>query len=368
MLTRSPALRDFTRKALLAVLGAVAGAALLTAGIYALLGERPWREVESPYLVAKEADWRANPETNAVFIGSSVTFRQIDPVVFDAELAGSIRSYNLGNEGFYPMRSISYLEYLIVNAPPELKLVVAELFRLDEVQVNYKSLETMRIMGYRAYLDTVHTIAVSAFPRRYKLWLLQQYSRALAFKALGFGMVSYLTQQRELRPLDMERLALAPQGFLAKDHELAVTAVARNAENLRAVRASLEGRPHLVEGRRALHRNKYLRTWPSTPSPYTRRLHSLIEAADARGVHLVFLLPPLLTDRDVYFAYPAFLSLPEHNRLDLSDPDRYPELYNYDMLYDLEHLNSKGAAIYSQQLGLAYAGLIAGPESKPFGF
>ena len=113
------------------VLALVAFCLLATAVIYTAVGERPLVEVEAPSMIAREQIVRDDDSFNTVFVGSSIMFRQVNPDEFDADpaLNGRLRSYNLGNPGLYPMRSISYLEHLVDNPPDGVEYILCELFR-----------------------------------------------------------------------------------------------------------------------------------------------------------------------------------------------------------------------------------------------
>jgi hypothetical protein len=357
-------LRKFLQLIAIAAIIVLVAAALLTAGIYASLGEPDFSRVESPFLVAKDRDFRADSSLNTAFLGSSVTFRQINPAIFDAELSEGhqVRSYNLGNDGLLAPRSIDYLAYLLRTAPPNLETIFVELYRLDEILTNYDSPEIMHATGYRENVEIFQTVLAANFPKRYKLWLFGQYARSLVFKALGFRLVSYYSTERQLKPWHIERLAVAERGFYAKDIELAQSSQAENVATLESVRATLYGHPEQIEPRRQLHVNKYQQKWTVNPNPFTDRLLALIEQAKKKGIHLVFVFPPLADSRGINFAYPVWLALPPTNRIDLSDPQRYPELYEYSNLFDLEHVNSTGAQWFTRYLAVAYRSQLKAAE------
>ncbi len=350
------ALTRFLQTTGTAVVATLAGAALVTAGVYAIVGEPDINRVESPFLIAKDRVFRADPTFNTVFVGSSVTFRQIDPEIFDAELADfhRVHSYNLGNDGLYAPRSIDFLEYLLSTAPPNLDTVFVELFRLDEIKANYDAPEIMYATGYREYVEILQTILAANFPARYKFWLLAQYTRSFAYKAFGFGLVNYYSIERQLKSQHKERLAVAGRGFYAKDVELLRSRNPENVAVLKSVRATLHGHPEQVEARRQMHLDKYRQQWAIALNPFTGRLFGLIDEAERQGIRLVFVLPPLLDLRGISFAYPVWLALPPNHRLDLSDPQRFPELYDYNHLFDLEHVNSVGSRWFTRYLAEAY--------------
>jgi hypothetical protein len=344
-------IKTFITKSALAALAFVVLCVIASSAIYAVLGERSIADAESPFLVTKEEIARQDGDFDTVFVGSSITFRQINPAEFDdATGRPGFRSYNLGIPGLYPMRSISYLEHLVNNPPPNLKFVLCELFRLDTVTYNYKAPEIMRLMDWGSFYEILQTIAAANFPRNYKLNLAGQYLRAFAFKSMGFGMLDYMRMEREIRPRDQERLDSSTRGFLAKDVEIETSKEQENIDHLRETGAVLEQNPGLLPPRTQLHRDKYNRAWQLDRSPYVDKLGELITQAESKGIRLIFVLPPLMTQRGMYFAYPAFLQIPEHNRIDLSDPDRFPELYQIENVFDTEHVNSQGSVYLSRYL------------------
>jgi len=352
-------LKLFVRQTMLTAIGFLALSLLVTTVIYSVLGDRPLADVESGLLTEKERIVRADSSINTIFVGSSITFRQINPEVFDTSASDSNKyySYNLGNPGLYPMRSISYLEHLIDNPPPNVKYIVSELFRLDTVAVNYKSPEIMRITGFGPFIDDLQTIGTANFPLDYKLYLATQYLRALAFKAFGFGMKTYLQYHRTPRARDLERIEKSLRGFYPKDTEIQLTSEAEMVQKLVNVRLELEERPQLLEQRRTLHIDKYARQWLPQDNPFVEKLVSLIRKADAKGIKLVYFLPPLQTVRGLHFAYPIYQALPVESRIDLSDPRKFPELYQTENVFDLEHVNNNGAVFLSRYLADEFASL-----------
>ncbi|MDC1161878.1 hypothetical protein OAT18_00395 [Tenacibaculum sp.] len=48
------------------------------------------------------------------------------------------------------------------------------------------------------------------------------------------------------------------------------------------------------------------------------------------------------------------LQIPEENFIDMSNPLNYDLLYSYENSFDIGHLNSKGAMLYSKMLGIEF--------------
>ena len=160
-------LKYFIRLAALTVVGFTIASISATKVIYTVLGERPIEAIESPVMMAKEAAARANPLVNHLFVGSSATWRQIDPRAFDSSVGAGVDSYsfNLGNDGLYPMRSVSYLEHLIETLPDRINVIFFELYALDALSFNYNSPELMRITNLGNFLGIAETLVKANFPK-----------------------------------------------------------------------------------------------------------------------------------------------------------------------------------------------------------
>ncbi|MEJ2139143.1 MAG: hypothetical protein P8Y61_06810 [Gammaproteobacteria bacterium] len=353
-------LNYFIRLTALTIVGFMIASITTTKVIYMALGERPIEAIESPIMMAKETAARANPSINHLFVGSSATWRQIDPLAFDSSVAAGIGSYsfNLGNDGLYPMRSVSYLEHLIETLPDRIEVIFFELYALDGLSFNYNSPELMRITNLGNFVDVAETILKANFPHRAKLHLLFEYLRSFLSKSMGFGLVSYQQFERDLPLMHAERLSRTPRGFYAKDVELGETTFYDNRAKLMEVGSVIQKQPELLQNRRAAHIEKYKRAWNLDPNPFANKLQQLLGRAQARGIRLIYFVPPLLTPAGISFAYPTFLLMPEGSRLDLSDPAKLPEVYEADNVFDLEHVNSHGAAFLSRYFAEEYSRLL----------
>jgi hypothetical protein len=91
-------------------------------------------------------------------------------------------------------------------------------------------------------------------------------------------------------------------------------------------------------------------------STYATLLKQYIQKAEKKGIRLIYFMPPLIEDPSILFS--IFYTLPEENRIDLSDPKKYPELYLSKNLFDRGHYNEKGAALFSRELALQTKALL----------
>jgi len=80
-------------------------------------------------------------------------------------------------------------------------------------------------------------------------------------------------------------------------------------------------------------------------------LREQIKRANARDVKIIYVLTPIEYGFEtVSNMLASFYALPEENRIDLSNPTQYPELYLLKNRWDDGHFNHEGAKIYTQKL------------------
>ena len=81
-------------------------------------------------------------------------------------------------------------------------------------------------------------------------------------------------------------------------------------------------------------------------------LEHLMVLGDEQGVNVHFILPPLWVDQGEDLVA-LFRSLPMERRFDLCDPKRFPEFYLPENMFDMGHLNTKGAEVFSLRVAAA---------------
>ncbi len=82
----------------------------------------------------------------------------------------------------------------------------------------------------------------------------------------------------------------------------------------------------------------------------TQELNNLIEYGEKNSVRVVYLLLPKSAEINYEVAYPTFLNLPEKNRINLADPEKYGDFYKLEYSFDRAHLNKKGANLLTKAI------------------
>lgn len=307
----------------------------------------PWGH---PQLRAKLDHWRRhNNEIDTLFLGSSWTYRQISPRVFDRETAGATRSFNLAADGvFYPQLPL-LLEHLDAEGARP-KLWIVELSRM--VSAVDPDLGSTREEKY--WLSP----AASASMIRA---LFERPDKSLPQKGLQASLLALQLAERTFhvglgadageyfRHPDAGSAWLGPAGDGYYPVELQVEqekgepfanaflrdpAAAKRLDDLKR------------ESQQVFEKEKGQRA----SSEYLRELSRVIAIAEKRQARLVFVVPPRLGRRYELILPVARALPPEKVVLELADPRLHPELYELEMTIDHTHLNRQGAELYSAEL------------------
>ncbi len=84
---------------------------------------------------------------------------------------------------------------------------------------------------------------------------------------------------------------------------------------------------------------------------YLNKLLTLKTLAESKGVKLIYFIPPLLRNPEVYEELGVLYEhLPADSKIEMSNAHRFPDLYRHFNCYDAGHLNRYGSEIISRLL------------------
>lgn len=296
-------------------------------------------------------------EYNALFIGSSHIYRQINPRVFDKQLDASlaINSFNLGYQATANPESHYLYEQLLQDERVDLsglKLVV-----MDLVPAEWLNLNNARSVRGKYFMNvpywwrgTTQVLTTDRSDLEKRADVASHYSIALFEKEFNVGMYDEIREYYEkdkdsLQRKDLAMLGGQRNGFLALDND-------RGYAGRR--RAFLECEEYLVPMSAANTEYYYECTVEeehdqgSGSSALLREANRLIALSKERGIHLVFVMMPRTPYRETF---PIAEALPPAHVVNLTDPREYPEFYDLQYVFDRGHLNQKGARLLSERLG-----------------
>lgn len=314
-----------------------------------------WRATQPPRLMgvlsAKLEYLRANADRyDALFLGSSLTYRSVDPVRFDqamTRLGCRVSSFNLGVPSLDSVEAAWLAQQLssrgswrqvLIEILPETHVQFGNLanprtryfstlsalpLRLREIGASPRSGATRLRDGAAALVAVAYDLSGVG---RLAAWLPTAPPASDELGALNFSRAGYV-------PLDLETdAAFAAR---AEYHALHHDGFARRLEVLRSLpRASAS-----VSGRR----------W--------RTIARAIDQARALSDRVVVVIPPhpsVALVREAWSLQAAWTQhFPTVPLVDLNDPVELPRLLSADLWFDNAHVNDAGAAVVTE--GLAEA-------------
>ena len=307
---------------------------------------------------SERADWlrEQGGAFDTVFVGSSRTFHQLVPAVFDremAELGVPVRSFNLGTPGMKPPEDAYVIGRALRGREAPLRFLVVECNPLH-LDIQPEERGTTRAVYW-------HDV-----PRVWALWQRIWARPALAPDAnLGPAVVAgnlvefaghvgpwLWNAARVGRGAEILERALAARG--REPSEKSVVGPLGDGFFPREYREPFHGE----------ELESYQRALAAALDEEDSRIHygdvasqaeiaRKVALAERLGARLVLVAPPILG--------PVFAPLPESGALflDFSDPRRLPELFVPEHRNDGGHLNAAGSVLYTRLLARRLAAAVA---------
>jgi hypothetical protein len=287
---------------------------------------------------------------DAVFIGSSRIYRQLEPDTFDATFAAAgqpMRSFNLGVPDMRMLEVLFLTRWLLERRPEQLALLVVDA-ESDPLFIREENLGTARIVRWH---DRRNFAAIVGEVRR------TAPTRAAAIDRAARHLEPFVLHVTRLgHGLDRIRMLIAPpppeappeqRGFFAGDEEMETTP----SEAQRTELELFSGRLHGDLGRyyRDVERLARSRRSGSLTDPFELELFAELERLAVRaGVEVVFLIDPRPeeTPNLVWAADQGVV----RTLLRFDDPRRYPELYDPALRFDRHHVSKAGARLYTAEV------------------
>lgn len=292
---------------------------------------------------------------NAVVIGSSHVYRQLNPAVIDsiARTKGrELRTFNLGSPAAGNLENFPTAEAIIAAARPSdgLQLMIVELLGLPSVSDH----ELIARRNYNWSFSELQFFARTTLQERTR-WS-QKLDNLWSGWALFCARALHLNHHELLNRVHP---LLAPRPSHGPEPAPWLDADRRGWYSFEA-QLRTEESPHLKQRRDRFSANgsKRLREKIDNRKQRLKRPHqahnpvvldrmlAMIQTASSKGIHCVFVtLPPSFAE-----APQSALSDEKWGRhfFHCADFQRYPEFYTTDMMFDEGHLNGWGAQRMSE--------------------
>lgn len=288
---------------------------------------------------------------NTLFFGSSQTKNHIIPPRFDSLAGSGIRSYNMG---------------IVALTNPELYYLSGKMIREDSLRLRFAFIELHELTSFNEekqgmvrfhywmnasnYFSSIRSVMNEGFPQE-KLEEIKKFT--LHFLRYFFNIdvtYNYLVQREK------KVFAYKPVG-----REGFVEAAKMKEEDKKEYREKIFSMKSQLE--------QFYVNEPVLPEPNkeeVRKIFNLISQFEQQGTYLIFILNPRQDAENQLERLALFHSIPAKHRIDLSDPFIYPEFYTLEYSANLNHMNHKGAEIFTDRLAEKFLELVAGnPDRQP---
>lgn len=285
-------------------------------------------------------------EFNTLFVGTSRIYRQVDPFLFDSLTGGNTKSYNAAHANLRPYRSYDYIDYLEIDE--NCKNVFIELIPPSRIGGNYDANPELYSINYHKYFGILDFCINSNYPVQFKGYYALRYTQTFFYKYLGFGLKKYLNliitgEKAELEPLFYS--LDETHGYLPFNKELAL----QENENLEHRRSNFT--KNIQENLKASIRQSQdieLKEKPTMDS-YIEDVLALEQKLTKKGINVFYLITPRRKPWDIAYINTIKYYL-KGTIIDLCSPDKFPEFYEEQYSFDANHLNHKGAKIFTKRV------------------
>ncbi|GEO11246.1 hypothetical protein [Segetibacter aerophilus] len=313
----------------------------LYSAIYTRLLPYSWGSNE---LLDKREFLRRNAaKYNSLFIGSSKTHNQIHPQIFDEKARENgldIRSYNCGVGGLTPLESLHIYENLLLHDSLSFKYVFIELDWIATIKVeNLNSVRSFYWLTPRNYNFSISSILNSTVPIMRSAWGLFHYSLNYGENLMNIGKVheyfkykNFVANQKFL-PSDSN---IMYNGYIPMSHKMNSTEYSLYSEVVGSARLAVRNYPDLVD--------------QHLSQPYLDRLQHIISISKQRGIITFFIVPLQWKYYQYEQLIPIINKIKGARTICLFDIDRYANIYQVDNFADPNHLNEKGAKLYTEEI------------------
>lgn len=305
----------------------------------------------NPIYIEKFKNLRAvEDEVSAIFFGSSHTFRQLSPVVFDESFGGGMQSYNMGAPGAFGLEVNYIVKHFMEDRrrlPSNLKWLIVELQLPKPInEENLHSPKTKYFIDSKRYRIGVDF---------YKAYF--QYEEASeAISNLRASFLENILNIGLLRTQLFSLLQLHAGNSYSGEHNdgfVALDTIANTKSGMQRRIDFLENQETYVDSfRPGKVNNVHLENGNASRigQEYLVAHEKLIQIAQDIDINIVFVILPAGFKHDLDANYALYDQLPEANIVDVGSFARYPDFYDPDLYFDRGHLNKKGAEMLSEAL------------------
>lgn len=300
-------------------------------------------------------DFAIAEKCDLLLVGSSRVYRHFDSMLLQSELSNKYSVFNLGVPGQWPPREHAFLKRVLSDASPS--ILIVELNTPHSLAGNIRSAAVLRSLSPRSSVNAIMTELETSASFSEKVKYITSYAAAMLYKYMGFGLMrieffQYSSKDQAIASRDVEA---SEAGFLSLDREVEINPSLKMGSGIL---------PKNQQQRSKVNVDKYSLRISEGPSTLLATCNSFIVRAKETNCILIFVLSPRMGRRDVDIVHPVFERLPDSNKIDMSDPRKYPEFYDTQYSFDDGHMNQQGAQLFTRAFAAELKELLARPTKN----
>jgi len=320
----------------------------------------------------KALDKKKN-KVNTLFLGSSKTRSAIDPKLFDKQVRESSnipsKSFNLGVYGSNSGELFWFINHLLDQDFKNLQYIFLELrptnlsAKGESDGVNLHTNRTKYWLNFQSFIYSIkNVIGISDKHLDFftKVRMFQNYCISFIENQFNIGMMqSFLNHKLSPTKKNQKKMLLGENldGFQTLDYS-----ATHGDNNLNTRRSTFLKKSKAILKKKIEFSIATFENEKGIFNQYNKnhlnKLLELIKKCEAKGIRLIYLIPPLMASKNYYQeAKSLYNVLPRGNKIELCNASKYPKLHSVENLWDKGHLNHKGAKLYTKLLASKFAEL-----------
>ncbi len=295
-------------------------------------------------IYAKYTDFSKQPEKyNTVIFGSSRLYRHINSHLLDSLMSTrNYSTYNFAAPGtFVPAAYFLFDNFIDSQKSRTINRAFLELQTLSHYSDDNCTTTIASYWNNIKYLNfSFNYIKQSDYTVETKKQLLNCYLKSFLFGYYDFS--SYLNL---FRPTELDEIGY--RGYLSLEEAMNVkrenVSLINRWQDFHSDTSDLKKRINA-----AIYAEKLLKN--SFNTYHHKYLTSLIEKSKNSGIELFFIIPPRLSQDQYEELIPLAKALPQNHIIKLYNYSDYSEFYRAEYSFDIGHLNTEGANLFTKYL------------------
>lgn len=307
----------------------------------------PWFSSKIQFLEKKK-----EIKYNTFFLGSSRIYRQINPILFDSTFNSisldKTNSFNLGAPAtFNPQTYYLFESFLNSNLSQNTKYCFIELMEVDLLDDYFMHQERTTYWQNPSDLFFVFKSIYMNKNLDIKKKLKSASNYCVSYLEKVFRLGHFGKQIVESNYYDSKYVGIHRDGFFSLELDFETTNNKKVKKHLFDRKKTIIKKPRIIEKRKKRIAKLYKNISNDYDGVNLNKVLELIQKSNQKGILLIFIISPRNVSKQLLS---LSRQIPENNLIDMANPRTYPELYEYKNSFDVGHLNSTGANLYSKML------------------